>query len=489
MSLHGKSTIQLYNADSGVLEEEHVNHNIVTNAVSDIVNGNDPLGMLKVSRCVHKNNSYYVYSKYINYLDYMKPLATRAFGGLMLWDSNIPENAAITTMPAGVKQLGNAGGNYNGDDIYRGNYNGNESGTIANGYRHVWDFATDKGNGTIKCLSLTSRHGGNYGHTSSISTKLRSVFAYCYVSDEQEYEENAQCICTNTNSCVYSSVAAGMAFYMAKNADGTIWQLLRDSNLTQIRKVTLSNPNVCGISTQLQATDTVDFFTVNELAEVYVADGKIHEVYVATKTTLQHNIYSLQGEQLATHTITLPKNAYSSTYRNDSVPFFYRGKYYYYTGYGTLSDGSRGDIYQITDANGNDLGTTGAEGSSYLSSNYYLAPCTRRVLGEYHDRLLFSGRTQNSSYVTLVLEFSDSDGFRPNYESSTVVDGSSYGRDLFPIITPYDTPFVYFGRGTQGGLITTSVDWRYLATINNLATPVTKTSAQTMKITYDLVEV
>lgn len=40
-----------------------------------------------------------------------------------------------------------------------GTYNENESGIIENGkgYRHVWDFGTDKSNGEISCICLTTK--------------------------------------------------------------------------------------------------------------------------------------------------------------------------------------------------------------------------------------------------------------------------------------------------------------------------------------------
>ena len=52
--------------------------------------------------------------------------------------------------------------------------------------------------------------------------------------------------------------------------------------------------------------------------------------------------------------------------------------------------------------------------------------------------------------------------------------------DIYPYFIShynYNAPKLYLNK-----------DFTYLATINNLATPVTKTSAQTMKITYDLIE-
>lgn len=50
-------------------------------------------------------------------------------------------------------------------DTSIGTYNANESGRIENGkgYRHVWDFASDKANGEIGCICLTTKDGGTNG--------------------------------------------------------------------------------------------------------------------------------------------------------------------------------------------------------------------------------------------------------------------------------------------------------------------------------------
>ena len=80
---------------------------------------------------------------------------------IMLFDENIEENPEIIFKPVNVNIVGHAGSAYSGTNVMRGSYNTNESGEIENGYRHVWDFGTDKANGTIKCLSLTSLNGGN----------------------------------------------------------------------------------------------------------------------------------------------------------------------------------------------------------------------------------------------------------------------------------------------------------------------------------------
>ena len=63
-------------------------------------------------------------------------------------------------LPEGIP-LGYAGEAYSGTDTKRGTLNETETGAITNGYNWVWDFATDKANGLIKAVSLCPQDGGN----------------------------------------------------------------------------------------------------------------------------------------------------------------------------------------------------------------------------------------------------------------------------------------------------------------------------------------
>ncbi len=122
--------------------------NIITNAISKILN--PPL-------------DYAYKTGWIKIAETISPIQTVGMGGILIWGDNITEDANIVVPPAGITPIGHAGDEYTGTNPARGSYNAAESGAIEGGYRHVWDFATDRANGTIKCLSLTSKQGGNSG--------------------------------------------------------------------------------------------------------------------------------------------------------------------------------------------------------------------------------------------------------------------------------------------------------------------------------------
>lgn len=76
--------------------------------------------------------------------------------GLILFGEEILDGADDLFVDKDVvAYAGDSSGN--GADPLWGNYNDTESGPITNGYRHVWDFATDKANVTIAALALVQR--------------------------------------------------------------------------------------------------------------------------------------------------------------------------------------------------------------------------------------------------------------------------------------------------------------------------------------------
>lgn len=92
------------------------------------------------------------------------PLYGVGLGGILIFSENIEENPDIVVPPGNVECIGYAGTEaYAGKDERRGSKNITETQRLDDGAKLVWDFATNQANGTIKCLSLTSGIGGNCG--------------------------------------------------------------------------------------------------------------------------------------------------------------------------------------------------------------------------------------------------------------------------------------------------------------------------------------
>ena len=148
MALKGHTRIELTNVETGEVEV-HEDDNMVTNALSKLL-GN--YGWFA-------NNAVY---ELMNRKEDDASVIKRLTGGIMLFDKSIEENPEVINSPVGVSVVGCGSQTaYNGANIMAGSYNQTESGwTEDGGYKHVWDFETSHANGKIACACLTTASGG-----------------------------------------------------------------------------------------------------------------------------------------------------------------------------------------------------------------------------------------------------------------------------------------------------------------------------------------
>lgn len=90
----------------------------------------------------------------------MLPVATRGLGGLFLFDGTLEENVENIHFPMDVHLVGHASRTENLSDIMRGSLNSVETKRTDTGYTSVWDFSTSQANGTIASLALTRNTAG-----------------------------------------------------------------------------------------------------------------------------------------------------------------------------------------------------------------------------------------------------------------------------------------------------------------------------------------
>lgn len=483
--IKGKSKIQLFDARTGKLEHEQTNTNIVTNAVQDLINDNDPLGLGKLTRMYSSSSGAY-YCKAYDKRNFLSPLSTVAFGGVLLWDNTITEDPTITMPPDGVHEVGHAGDTYSGSNKYRGTYNSNESGALENGYRHVWDFGTDKANGEIKCLSLTSKSGGICGYQNDDKGNQESDPPYSYYQFNPD--TTYQTLNNNYNYIgfdAFEGAGAGAYLYFAKNGDGTFYGIKRSTtDYTKIQQITFANPSIMTLSKiPNRIIEAKDLITgINQYAYTYVYDNKIHEIYRSGTSEITHKTYGLDGAALNTVTVNTPQpmNGNCSASSWNTAVFYYGGSYYYCVSTSPWT-------YRKCSATGDDEGeafTLPKYGSDYY---YYSALF---LVDNYGTGILMLTNTQNGG--SAAGEFRHIMHLYPNGDFCIFKNGrpgqaNTYYADRYPALTPFKSPFVYvYGANTSNILL--CADSRYLATINNLSEPVVKTSAQVMKVTYEITE-
>lgn len=156
MALKGTTRIELTNVKTGekeVIEKD----NLVTNAVASILGDNPFAWQLK---------STYMDNQFSGN---MLPLCPNLFGGILLYENSIPEEVNRLYAQPDNPLVGYSSNIVNNKtDTMRGSMNLNESGYLESndGYRYVFDFTTSQANGTISSVGLTSKWGGIAGYGS-----------------------------------------------------------------------------------------------------------------------------------------------------------------------------------------------------------------------------------------------------------------------------------------------------------------------------------
>lgn len=167
MALKGTTRIELTNVKTGqkeVIEKD----NLVTNAVPSLLE--NPFALqLKAT-----------YSREC-FAGNILPLCPNLFGGILLYEDAIPEDVNQLYAQSDNRLIGYSSNNVNDKtDIMRGSMNQNESGALEDGtgYRYVFDFTTSQANGAISAVGLTSKWGGiaGYGSNEWANTQSPSVF-------------------------------------------------------------------------------------------------------------------------------------------------------------------------------------------------------------------------------------------------------------------------------------------------------------------------
>jgi len=137
--MKGHTKIILTNVETGE-QVVHEDDNLITKAIDKIIN-------IEMSMNHAPNNR-------------VLPIATNALGGIMLFDGELTESEDNIHFPSEAHLVGYANTGVNTSDTKRGSWNSVESGKIENGYVSVWDFGTTQANGTIRAVARTHNHGG-----------------------------------------------------------------------------------------------------------------------------------------------------------------------------------------------------------------------------------------------------------------------------------------------------------------------------------------
>lgn len=474
--IKGKSTVQLFDAKTGKQISSQTNSNMVTNAIDIIANNKDDLELLRWEKLLLSGVASYNNSTKdlisVTPLPAMMPIAQKAMSGVLLWDENITEDPSIVIKPDKIHELGHAGSPYSGADIYRGSYNENESGPIEGGYRHVWDFDTDKANGTIKCISLTSQNGGNVGYHFLNDSGTHPLYNQKFFHSSNYFIPPAH----DNDYVEYTGDKIGRSFYIKRlGADGIRAYERSGTSVFYYDVHNLSNK----ISIMQERTPVMEkpvdlpIKLIEKNDTLYVYDGKINEIHVSG-STLRHLTFDLDGKSISDKTINLP---FSMLYK--CSPAVYRDGYYYCIG----AEKDNSNIKKI-DAQGNLIASL----SPNTTKNAIVGSGV--IINSFSGEIMYSFINNNNATSLYVMVIDSEDNVRWVTTGSLVNPYSgTVNYDFQAQLIQFDnmkTPFLFASDGYYAFRIIPLINTGYLATINNLQTPIVKTPAHTMKITYEI---
>lgn len=392
------------------------------------------------------------------------PLWQKLCGGLLLLDSVVDANANFVASGQKMTGRGYYGSSNNGSPVSLGSWNATESAVSSNAVQMVYDFTTSQGNGGIKAVCLTSDYCGRIGLGNQDDDY--NVSLNLSPNDWQGYNINY-----THNDFVKGQCFDGEFVYCNPVLDGT--SLTITKRIANARKIDLIHT----------LTGDYVFETMNitlPSAMTYTQNLRLRQA-----STTKFVLIGYQSSGI---------NAFSAAVIDIS---------------GSTPSAS---VYEITGMD--------KAGESELDWGYENADCIGvNSSGQPMLAIPTYAGKPIAFLVNLVTGAKQSFKFDESYSTWT---GQSYriSNDITAIgngtfmVTVQDRPIPGFvcdpdGSGSIHPCEGANGKWKafngmnlvnneksnntdirlmqnpfYLATINNLATPVTKTSSQTMKVTY-----
>lgn len=482
--LKGHTRIELRNVETGEVEV-HEDDNLVTNALNKIININVSQNMAPDSQLL--------------------PLAEKALGGIMLFDNTLTESPENIHWPTEAHIVACAcHGDTNTECSMNGSYNALESGKTDNGYVSVWDFGTSQANGTIKSVARTSTTGG-------LATFYNTQIGYTY-----HYSG-----CPATDSRWWPIRFDGEYLYLLKGDTNThIMRLARTKapilkfGIADYSYVFNNYEIIASWSTLLTTFEYYTNYDHTQTAayDVYADDPMLYEdghdgyLYCMASTRTgnrSHGWISDYPYDLTYFTIKYGDDSYekSEIVRLNLGLADYAHEYNHMRwarrDYGHVINGvyyrlssSRKIIHKIPLANPSSYSAFtifSSDVSDYVYEFAYMNSLNGGVfITVYHYHT--SGTSWRSGFVYpdgVVIIRDIDDGSNINYHGNNKMytNGPVLSDDL--VIFTYDD----YGGTDDSMRVLKSYFSRYLGTINNLASPITKTAAQTMKIIYTFTDV
>lgn len=474
--LKGKTTIELTDVNNGKVEVIE-DTNMITNALQEFMRGYGMWGSnVLLDEDLRKS------SLWVNLL-----------GGLLLFDTELEENADNIFMPAGVKMIGNASKDVSNSGVVTelGSYNTTESGVQADGsVKFVYDFSTVQANGTIKSVCLTSRIGGYEGMGNKENCYINNNYAWDHECEKNVCYFGSVFGTGSLNTTMYASYEDN-AIYLISERNRVYTAEYASEHWSTTKKIQIVKARAGFTSVSIKSDRTI-----KEIVETY--DVEIPQTildYMGTSKTelnafsdTEGNIYIMFNKSTSgalspsafVWLMKIDRNMKATAYKvtNNTGKTLYLNRTYMTINNDYLfiyNTNSPYELYGIKCSDSTQIIEIDRNGESRT----FLINISKNLVGVY-------GKYYGSSttgYAPLIFDI----------EARTLKKTNGYTGNGRLFTVPFvDKKGIYIlANISSSSSITLQLmkDMRYLATINNLSEPVVKTSAKTMKVTYTISEV
>ena len=395
------------------------------------------------------------------------------FNGCLLTDKdNDPTLSMIAQNSTVIAQASTDA--YTGTNLRRGSFNTNESGDVPGGFRYVWDWRTDQGNGEIKSVCLTRPSIGATDITSDFSApdadcieylsprtiKASSMPGYIAVLD-YERERVYSVVYDSTSGAEKITIKEYFINTYRYHLTGKFGDAINLINTHEISQAIASwDANYVSVSY------TGDYFYI---FRVYNNAGTMDEYKISKADwTCVKTVHTYSGAHFRNH------NGSGGYLQKDIIPVI--DGYAYAYSYGNSK------IYKLNLANDADIVEYNNPLANVTDSYLYNGPAVLLPNGDWYK---FNNRFADSE--PCVYHHNDT-FFRAR---GNVINGNDWGEGIPSIhANQYGTCITTAtsDEATNGKNWLISTLYPYVSTVNNLSSKVTKSYDLTMKLTYTVAE-
>ena len=477
--LKGKTTIELTDVNSGKVEVIE-DTNMITNALQEFMRGYGMWGSnVLLDEELRKS------SLWVNLL-----------GGLLLFDTELEENADNTFMPAGVKMVGNGSKDVSNSGVVTelGSYNITESGVQPDGsIKFVYDFSTSQANGTIKSVCLTSRVGGYEGVGNKENCYINNDYPWDYMYEKNVCYFGSMFRTGSLNAIMYASYQDN-AIYLINEQNRVYTAEYASEHWSTTKKIQIVKARAGFTSLSIKSNRTIK--EIVETCDVEIPQNILD--YMGTSKAelnafcdFEGNIYIMFNKSTSTTLnanafvwmLKIDRNMNATPYKitNNTGRPLYLNRLYMTINNDYLFMYSDNSPYKLYGIKCSDSTQIIEIDYTWEHNRAYLFNFSKNLVGVYGEY----SNSDHSYYAPLIFDI----------EARTLkkTNGRVGNNRLFTV--PFiDKKGVYIlvnvpERSSYSFTLRIMKDMRYLATINNLTEAVVKTSSKTMKITYTISEV